>query len=326
MASAGVVQFGRAVSLVLGNESGEGLDLSNLRFRFEVSAADVETPNNCSIRVYNPSKETMREAIAEYSSVILNAGYEGNIAQIFKGTIKQFRRGKERNVDSFLDILAADGDLAYNFGLVNVSLAAGTKPEQQVQQLIAGMQKTDPAISLDPNAAFYLTERNFPQPRGKVLFGLAREYMRDVADTNNVRWFIDNGVVKLVPITGYLPGDAIEINSLTGMIGSPEATEQGIIVECLLNPLIKLGTAIKLNNDDITTTALKSQLFPGYTDLAFVAKVESTGADGLYRVIVVEHSGDTRDQEWYSKLICLLIDKSSPADQSVAPYGIAPSR
>lgn len=329
MATTGV-QFGRAASLIVSGPGGTGINLSELsstseglRFKFEVNASDVETPNTAIIRVYNLSEETTRKVIGEYNAVALNAGYGFNSAQIFKGTIKQFRRGKERNVDSFLDILASDGDLAYNFAVINKSVQAGSTPQQQINQLASAFQSvvSGQQITVDPNAPFYLTEHSFPLPRGKVMFGLVRDYMRDLADTNQVRWSIQNGVVTLIPIAGYLPSEAVTMNSQTGMIGSPEATEQGIVVQCLLNPLIKVGTAIQLNNQDITTTTIKDQLFPGYTDLTFVAKVDSTAPDALYRVIVVEHRGDTRDSDWYSRLICLLIDQSSPAATSVSTYG-----
>ena len=186
----------------------------------------------------------------------LAAGYSFNVAQIFKGTVKQFRRGKERNTDSFLDIYAADGDLEYNFKTMSVTL------ENANQVTIAKTIASSMGLPLDPNAVGYLTEHNFPLARGKILFGLCRDFMRDLALTNNARWSIQNGVLTLVPITGYLPGEAVEINSLTGMIGSPEATEQGVIITTLLNPLIRVGQAVRLNNNDITTTTIKQQLFP----------------------------------------------------------------
>jgi len=321
--SATGIQFGRAASLVVTNNAGQGINLSELassseglRFRFEINANDLETPNIAMIRVYNLSDITTKEVIGEYSQVILNAGYGFNAAQIFQGTVKQFRRGKERNTDSFLDIYAADGDLNYNFSTVNAALTNAT--QATVLQTLASSMN----LPLDPNAVGYLTEHNFPLPRGKVMFGLARDYMRDLAATNNVRWSIQGGVLTLIPITGYLPGEAVPINSSTGMIGSPEATEQGVLIQCLLNPLIKVGTAVQLNNKDITATTIKNQLFPGYQDLSYVAKVDSTAPDALYRVIVIEHRGDTRDTEWYTKLTCLLIDQSAPANNSVAPYGI----
>jgi hypothetical protein len=330
----GIQQFGRVATLLLFNQTGEGIDLSELRFHFEISASDVETPNTATIRVYNLAATTIDLAIQEYTNVVISAGYEGNTAEIFKGTVKQYRRGKEHNVDSFLDIYAADSDTAYNFGLVSTSLQAGNSPAQRAAQLVSGMQASANAaqtsvdataaqggISLDPAATQYLNGTGGILPRGKVMFGLARSYMRDLAVTAKARWSIQNGVVVLIPLSSYIQDNPIVLNSATGLIGVPEATEQGIVLECLLNPLIRIGRPVRLNNADITSTTIKQQFFPGYTDFNLIASVDSS-TDGLYRPVVVEHSGDTRDTPWYTKIIALLIDQSSPQSNSVAPYGI----
>jgi hypothetical protein len=42
-----------------------------------------------------------------------------------------------------------------------------------------------------------------------------------------------------------------------------------------------------------------------------------TTAAGFYRVLVNEMIGDTRGQEWYCDLICLAVDVSAQASQSV---------
>lgn len=308
-------QFGRAANLFLANAS-SALDLSNMHFKFDVFASDVETPNTAVIRVYNLSQQTVNEAISEYSSVVLQAGYGDQPGEIFRGTVKQFRKGKERNVDSYLEILAADGDVGYNFGFVNKTLEAGATGLQVFQALADSL-----GYPADPAAQSYLGGTGGILPRGKVLFGLARSYMRDLATTRNLRWSIQKGVLTLIPLDAYLPGDAVVINSATGMVGVPEATDQGITVQMLLNPQIKMGQSIRLNNKDITTTIIKQQFFPGYTDLNLVATVDSSD-DGTYRVIVVEHTGDTRDQEWYTKVTCLLISQSAQgtSNPTVQPY------
>jgi len=331
--SAGIQQFGRVATLLLFDQTGKGLDLSDLRFNFEITAADVETPNTAVIRVYNLSKQTVDLAIQEYSNVVIQAGYTGNVGEIFRGTVKQYRRGKERNVDSFLDIYAADSDPAYNFALVNATLAPGAPStilsnlvntlndaETQAQLSIDSTAKKQ-AITLDPAASDFLDSHGGILPRGKVMYGLSRSYMRDLATTVRSRWSIQNGVVVLIPLDSYLSDDPIVINSATGMIGVPEATEQGIVLECLLNPLMRVGRPVRLNNADITSATVKQQFFPGYTDFNLIATVDSS-TDGLYRPVVVEHSGDTRESNWTTRIICLLIDKSSPQADSVAPYGI----
>src|ERR1039458_4588958 len=118
-------QFLRYAQLTVTGGVGGG-EASEQTLRCEVRASDSETPNSLVCRVYNLSRDTEKEIIKEFDQVTLTCGYQnGNKALIFQGTIKQFRRGKERNVDSYLDILAADGDVAYNFGTVNKTIPAG---------------------------------------------------------------------------------------------------------------------------------------------------------------------------------------------------------
>lgn len=317
MATSGV-QFGRSATLFLLNET-DAQDLSEFHFKFDIQAADIETPNTARIRVYNLRPELVSYAISEFSSVVLNAGYQNNSRQIFKGTVKQFRKGRERNTDNFLDIFAADSDLNYNFGVINESLAApNTAADRFKTYADKGL-----GIPTDPQSLKYLGGTGGILPRGKVMFGLARAGLRDLADTAAARWSIQNGQLTIIPLAGYLPGEVVLINSATGLIGAPEATEQGITLNVLLNPNIKMGQLIQLNNQDITQTIIKEQFFPGNTDLNLIAAVDSTD-DGLFRVIVIEHVGDTRGQEWYSKIICLAVDRSAPGTESrptVLPYG-----
>lgn len=311
-------QFGRFVNLVLAS-GGNGLDLSKMRIRFTIGQNDADAPNTAEIRVYNLSDQTTKQAMKEFDSVVLDAGYEENHAIIFKGTIKQFRRGKESNVDSFLDILAADNDLGYNFGVINQTFAPNVTPREIIDACAKAM-----GCTVDPNVdkvieGVQATGGVMLNPRGKVAFGLARSYMRDIAVTFNARFSIQNGQVTLIPLTGYLPGEAVKINSLTGMIGIPEATSDGIQVRVLLNPQIKVGGSIQLNNRDITQAQINDRFFPGYKSQTFIAS--TVEGDGFYRVLVAEHKGDTRDTPWYTDLVCLNLDPSADPNKAVLPYG-----
>lgn len=302
----------RTATLVV-SKGGSGLDLSNLRIRFEVRASDLETPNTLVCRVYNPSQQTVNTVINEFDTVTLSAGYQqGNQGLIFQGSIKQIYKGRERNVDNFLEIRAADGDEAYNFAMMNQSFPAGTTDQQELSAIAAAMK-----IPSAPTNDGLLTTGGI-LPRGKTRFGMAKAFARDLAERNNCRWSIQNGVLTLIPVTGYLPGEAVAINSSSGMIGTPEQTDNGIFVRCYLNPLIKIGQAIQINNADINQTVVREQFFPSYQSLYFPATVTN---DGLYRVLVCEHFGDSRGSEWTTELTCLSIDPSSPSDRSVLPNG-----
>lgn len=302
-------QWMRKASLVLVSGSA-ALDLSELRFTFKTSAADTESPNSIAIRAYNLSDETVRTIRGEFSRVVLQAGYEGNFGVIFDGTIKQFRVGKETATTSYLDILAADGDIGYNFGVVNKTLAAGSSPAERASATISAMAPHGVSAGYIPNSPGGIL------PRGKVLFGMARDYMHTLAASGGSTWSIQNGKVNVVPLDGYLPGQAVVLTSSTGLVGIPEQTADGLKVRCLLNPRIVPGCLIQIDNKSVNQTL---QSNPNgapvpYNKWAGLQLLASITADGYYRVYVAEHDGDTRGTQWYSDLVCLSVN---PATQKV---------
>lgn len=301
-------QYLRKASLIVaGNDT--AIELADLRFHFSVSQSDIETPNNALIRVYNLSEATARNLAEskEFTRVILQAGYEtGNFGTIFDGSIKQFRRGRENPTDTYFDIIAADADALYNFGVVNTTLAAGSTKEQQAAAI---------AKSIGADIGSVPQFGGNQLPRGKVMFGMARDQFRKLADSSFSTWSFQNGKLVMIPQTSYLPGEAVVLTELTGMVGIPEQTNDGIRVKCLLNPKIQIGTQIQLNNAEINTHQIG-----GFGLFSGIDQPPPLNADGFYKVLVVEHEGDTRDNAWYSNLTCISINKSVDPGTSVNPF------
>lgn len=300
--------------------SGEkGLDLSQFRITFQIRNADVESPNSAVIRVYNMSKETVQKITSkgEYGDVILNAGYEGgNFGAIFKGTIKQFRFGRESATDTYLDILAADGDIGYNQGVVNATLAKGSTIEDSIKAAASAMPGVNPNVSVLQVDKQHLVNIN---PRGQVAFGMARAFLRNSASSLDATWSIQNGKIVMIDKAGYLPGEAVKINIGTGLVGMPEQTDEGIKLQCLLNSRIRIGGLVQLNNDEIIQLMQQSPdaapiPFNQWAGIQYNALLSK---DGVYRAYVVEHEGDTRGHNWYTNIICLAVDLSAAADKAV---------
>ncbi len=309
-------QWIRRVTLIV-NDGTNGIDLSQFRIVFRVENANFESPNTAVIRVYNLSKETVNKVRNEYSQVVLYAGYtdqgqlKGNFGIIFQGTIKQFRIGKEDNKNTYLDVLAADGDLGYNYGVVNATLSKGQTARQQVDTIVKAMPGTTLGY-MPENLQF--DAQHIPNIRGSVLFGLGRAKLRNIANTLNATWSIQQGKVSVIPNESYLPGEAVEINTLTGMIGVPEQTDEGIKVRMLLNPRLRIGGLVKLNDTEIaqmmeqnpnSASPIPYNQWAGFYYNAPISK------DGTYAAYVIEHEGDTRGTPWYSNLICLAVDVST---------------
>jgi len=292
-------QWIREASLIVGTE--DALDLSDLRFIFRIKRGDTQTPNTLRVRVYNVSEQTALRTMKEFTRVVLQAGYEGNYGIIFDGTIIQVRIGRENQTDTYVDITAADGDSAYNFGFVNQTLAAGATMRDVVDASMKAMEKK----GVTRGYMAFLTEQRLA--RGKVMFGLARKFMEGVARTTQSVWSIQDGKAVLWPETSYNPGDIPVISPQTGLVGLPEQTSNGITARMLLNPSVKIGTLIQLKNEAIQlyeyNPDIKQQSENGNIEMQ-----SALNDEGLYYVMLAEHWGDTRGNDWYTEVVCLAAD------------------
>lgn len=315
-----VPQYLRKISLKIGSDT-EAIDLSDLRIRFAVRRGTISTPNTADIRVYNVSAATAKKAqLKEFGRIVLQAGYVGNYGVIFDGTIKQVRRGRESQTDTYLDITAADGDSAYNWSVINMSLAAGSTAQDHLKAAVQAMEGRGVTMGeVAPLSANKL-------PRGKVMFGLTRDVLDNLGRTQDVSWSIQDGRMTLIPNTAYLPGDAVVVNYQTGMVGLPEQTQNGVNVRMLLNPSVKIGRILKLDNASIQQyrygVSLNDQAFNDIIHNQIVLD-----SDGVYKVLISDHYGDSRGGEWYTDVICVSVDATVANVQligSSTPGVIAP--
>lgn len=303
------IQYRRKLDVIVSKKSGDGINLSNLRCVFKVKKADSQTPNAAEIKIYNLENETVNQIRKEFTGVILQGGYESNFGVFFRGNIKQTKIGKENGTDTYLIIYAGDGDEAYNFAVVNKTLAPGATYQDQVQAAMAPME------SKGVSSGYMAPLGSTGLPRGKVMFGQSKKYLQQAAKSSNTTWSIQDQKLQFVPMTSYLPNEVVVLNSATGLIGAPQETNEGLSVRCLLNPLIKVGGRIKLDQDDINAGKLGSSIKKP-SKKGQKNKI-STDGDGVYRVLVVEYDGDTRDTAWYADLVCLNVNQSAPIGEQV---------
>lgn len=299
-------QFGRKCTLVVSTRSGAGLDLSQLRIKFAVKRSGIMTPNVADIRVYNLDLQTAAIIKKEFTQVVLQAGYEGNYGVIFQGNIKQCLIGRENATDTFIDIIAGDGDQAYNFAIVNTTLAKGSSQNDQLKASLAPMSQQGVGQG-------YVGELPPTKlPRGKVMYGTARDYIRGLSESAGFVTSIQDEKVVFLKQSTYLPGTAVVLNSKTGMVGTPQQTIEGITCKCLLNPKLKIHGRVQINNASVEQYKINF-LVPGSPANTPVPLTN----DGLYYILVAEHSGDTRGIEWYTNMVLLNIDPSSNPLNSV---------
>ena len=239
------------------------IEVSKLRCTFYIEKNIAETPNYSEITVYNLSPETENQFIETGNRIILEAGYEGNqYGLIFDGDIVQPLRDKEDGTTYKLTLVSQDADKFLNNGFVNQSWAAGQTPKTIVEKLCS--TATNP-IELDCVSS---NLENKKLTRGKVVFGLARDYLRQVARTEQAAFYCNDGKVNIIKAPDPPGGQIVSLSPQTGLIGAAEMTDEGIKAACLLNPLINLNSFVHIDNAYVREQKKKRDSQPKLMDYA----------------------------------------------------------
>lgn len=303
-------QWLRRCSVLVGDDGGTGIDLSALKCTFTVLKGTRETTNAADVTIFNPAPLTVRRIADEFTRLVLIAGYEGNFHRIFNGWIRWRRFGRASQTDTFIQLQAGDGDKELNFSVVSHTLAAGYTQEEVKDALVEAMELT---------LGYSGPHQEEGAPRGKVLFGMARDRMRDHARTNRMTYSVQDGELQLVSELAYLPGEVIELSPETGLIGLPRLTFQGVEARVLLNPAIRIDRLVYIDQKRIQDIALSPVLNYGGRDLTYRPPND---ASGVYRVIFVRHVGDTRGNDWYTDLVAVSVDPSLPIPVGAIGMGV----
>ncbi|HGJ5854300.1 phage protein [Arsenophonus nasoniae] len=303
----------RKCSLIISDEKGEGIELSDFRATFSITWSDTRYPRTAVFKVWNLRKETVSKIQAEeFVNVQLMAGYHDNVGLIFTGKIRYTISGRDNPTDTFVIVQAIDSHEAYDYATLNTTLSAGHTQAEQHNTLLTGLAPYGIVKGVTPEFD------NTRFPRGKVYFGMVRDAADNLAVQCLASWQYINGQLVMVPENKYVQ-EAIVLNSATGLIGLPQQTiEAGVNVRCLINPNIQINGLIRLDQALIYRTMLpNSDIALGYGKLSenddsslrqtqgAVSQPASLSTDGDYIVKNITYTGDTRGKPWYMDLVCI---------------------
>ncbi|MEK9497051.1 hypothetical protein V2H77_11410 [Photorhabdus sp. P32] len=262
-------QFGRQLKLNIGNEK-ESIEITNLRVAFEVSKTITSEPNPATIRVYNLN-QSHRNLITSktYNKISLAIGYE-ELRVIYTGDIIEVVTLRD-DLDFIIELTCGDGYEAYTGALVNKTLKAGATDADILAEATKSMKAGNGVIDLPKDRAL---------PRGKVLTGNARDVMHKIARNNGADWSVQDGNMVVLPKNKVLAdNEGFVLSQETGMIGSPEKTDDGLQITCLCNPALRIGGLIRIRS-----------IIPEY--------------NGDYKITELEHSGDFMSDDWNTLITC----------------------
>ncbi|WP_456309771.1 baseplate hub protein [Serratia proteamaculans] len=339
----------RHFELLLTDDNGLGISLNDFKVTFNIEWTNTMWPRVATLKVYNLSKDTNSRILgSEFSKVKMIAGYDGlaaqvsssqvgvvrnvdaskvgqtdgqNFGEIFNGEIRFTVTGRDNPTDTYILIQAIDGHQAFDSAMVNITLAAGYTAVDVHAATMKGFNAfgVTQGLTSDMPPTVY--------PRGRVLFKSARDVMKNLAATCNADWQIIDGQVQMVSTDKFLR-EAIILNSDTGLIGMPQQTMgAGVNVRCLINPNIRVGGLIELDqasayrigltnedllavkydeNGNIISSPKLGEAAVNGNQVVSEAKSQpaSIATDGVYIVQSISYSGDTRGQAWYMDLMC----------------------
>ena len=273
-----------------------GVDVSDLRCTFVIEKSIGESPNYCEVSIYNLAPSTENQIIESGERAVLEAGYENShYGIIFDGDIVSVSRDKEDSVTYKLTVHAGDGDLFLNGGFVNASYAAGQTPMTIAQLVTSGAKFPAELGNVSDNL------ENKKLARGKVCFGLAKEYLHQIARTEQAAFYCNDGRVNVIKGQDPPEGQVVSLTPKSGLVGTVEAADDGIQATCLLNPLIVLNGMVHVDNTSVE--AAKGSRG---------SQVRQVDYSGAYRIIKFSHKGDTTGNEWYTEFVGVAQDGGTP--------------
>lgn len=273
-----MLNFNRVAQVIAGPYGQDGVLIEGLDVSFSVVKTDDPKVNIMDVKVYNAAPSTRQLLETTENTVIINAGYFGNVLQLAAGDITKGSTVMS-GVDRVTSALCGDGLRALSTKRVSLSYDGAVSAQQIISDISLALgikvQETDADLSGKFRS-------------GWAFVGPAKDAMTSIAKRFGLDWSVQNEEIQVTTRRGVNTKEAVLITPETGLIGHPEPLDDtrednvdakelpGLRIMTLLNPLYEPGGVVVLRAK-------------GYDDAEF-------------RVKRVEHNGDTRGSAWHSTL------------------------
>ncbi len=276
----------RQVKIVFAN-----LIITDSRVRFKVEKSLVGYPNLSLIEIYNLTEDQRNQIEEKFSRVELSAGNE-NLSLMFSGDIINVIH-RYIKPDWITEVYGGDASRVLNDAIINKVIPAGSTVGQIYDELIDTMEGITKGIT---EGLSNCVNGKTSILRNMQLSGSVKDFLLRLAADCGFDYAITNDVIETtVQNEPLLDVPPILINQSTGMIGSPERTDEGVTVKNLLIPDLKLGRRIEIK-------ATSTEINVGNL---FFRKItpDKLNSQGVYRVDKIIHTGDTNANTWQSEII-----------------------
>lgn len=271
------------ISTNLSTVSAQVTEITDLRMTFKVQKALTKDPNTCELKIYNLSSHTRATLPGTGAKVIIEAGYQGSLAQIFIGDARLIEHTKEGS-EWVTTLRCGDGERAKQWSRVATSFGVGTQVAEVIRT-IGKATKLDTGNLANVAAGIPPSEQ---YTQGYVAYGNAVKELEKALALAGYELSIQDGVILALRPGESTTEEVIELSPETGLIGSPE---------------MAAGEKKEGKNKAAAKPVLKAKslLQAGFRCGRRVL-VKSREHNGLFRVVKLEHSGDTAGGDFYTSL------------------------
>ena len=274
-----MINFDRKAELLVTNSEGVGASIRDNRIAFRVFKSDTPDTNSLAVSVYNLAQNSRSLLESTENTITLLCGYaDEELKQVGIGNIaKGLTEYLHPNVVTSAE--AGDGLVTLRETRVQLSYASSVSVRQVIQDIARSM-----GLEIRPTTANFSGQYR----QGWAFSGNARDALKQVTDRFNLEYSVQNNELQIVNAKQPASEQVYLISPETGLLGSPQIRDEvlgvqqgakenaGIDVTLLLNPAIEPASIVSVSARE-------------YENIQ-------------YRVKTVEHQGDTRGLEWYTKL------------------------
>ena len=322
--------FGRKYRIVVYDNQGNGIDISDLHVVFRCKKTMSLDNSVSEITIYNLNSATEGQIIQYARRVTVEAGYDRLYGLIFEGDVIQAIRSKEDATDYVLRIIAMDGDRFQAQAFNSYSIIRGQTMRDVVDNTFVGSTFK---VNIDDSIQSSLNDKYI---RGKIVFGKAYDNAQNVIKSiPNGIGYSEDGAFYLTKISDDNNQDVIDLDYDSGLIGVPAQSDFYVTFKALLNPKIKLNRLVHIkaeyiieqeysdgnaqyslfegvdefeansaaynnsNNSDLRNRIQSNVKARRGTDSYTLAKELGAQYTGIFRVVEIEFEGDTRGSQWY---------------------------
>lgn len=210
---------------------------------FSITRNTMAQANTASFTLHNLSEDTRNKIYKDqyrtqiYKGVRFYAGYGDDLVLLFQGNIK--RAYSERiGVDFFTKIEAYDGGFAFANAYTTRSFSAATSKTAIINSLIEDM----PMLKKGKISPKF--EENIK--KGNSYNGNTMQLLRSMT-SNHI--FVDNEKVYCLDDEECISGNVNEINSNTGLLGTPLKEESSLTFNIIFEPRLLVGQMVYLQSE-----------------------------------------------------------------------------